>query len=204
MLNESHPTTVPYQRFQKAAYQACKSIPDNPFIQSSAKTSPRLRHLWRSVLTHLLKLFGRSRMSYYCGGYRSYYPCNSGLNRGARIGIGVAIAVGVVLLVILFSLVARRRRRRFLETQPTSTIPMHQQNQPSHYQQGYGGGGGYGQPYGQPYGQQPYTGQAYGLPSGGTPANNGGDASLYAPPPGPPPPAYVPRDDRKPAESNNV
>lgn len=143
-------------------------------------------------------------MSYYCNGYYSYYGCNGGLTTGARIGIGVAIAVGVVALIILFSTLARRRRRRF--AQNNSTIPMtYQQNQPSQYQQGYGGG--YGQSYGQPstpYGQQSYAGQAYGPPPGAPPTSNEGDAAIYAPPPGAPPPAYVPREERKATESANV
>ncbi|EST09687.1 hypothetical protein PSEUBRA_000061 [Kalmanozyma brasiliensis GHG001] len=148
-------------------------------------------------------------MSYYCsnGNYYSRYPCNRGLGYGSRIGIGVAIAVGVLLLVILFSLLARKRRRRFAQ-QNASTIPMYQNNQTSNYGQGYGGGY---QP--SPYGQQPNTytqhsygqqGQAYGPPAGAPPARENDDGALYAPPPGAPPPAYVPGNERKAAESANV
>ncbi|SPO20558.1 uncharacterized protein UTRI_00034 [Ustilago trichophora] len=141
-------------------------------------------------------------MVYYCNGYTSYYPCRSGgLGYGSRIGIGVAIAVAIILIIIVFSITARRRRRRFTQ-QPAQTIPMsYQNNQPTNYYQGYNNGyASQASPYGQ---QQGSTGQAYGPPPGAPPANND-DAALYAPPPGPPPPAYVPRDERKGAETANV
>ncbi|CBQ67430.1 conserved hypothetical protein [Sporisorium reilianum SRZ2] len=139
-------------------------------------------------------------MSYYCNdGYGRVYRCNNGLGYGSRIGIGVGIAVAVVLLILLFSMLARKRRRRFTQ-QPATTIPMYQNNQqqPSNYSQGYGNGY-YSQP--SPYGQQG-AGQAYAPPAGSPPA--GGDVAHYAPPPGPPPPAYVPRQERKGAETANV
>ncbi|SNX81351.1 uncharacterized protein MEPE_00056 [Melanopsichium pennsylvanicum] len=139
-------------------------------------------------------------MSYYCRGYGySAYPCSSGLSNGTRIGIGIAIAVGVVLFIILFSTMAARRRRRRFTQQPAQTIPMAYQNgPPTNYYQGYNGGYSQASPYG-----QPGSGQAYGPPPGQPPAHDD-DAALYAPPPGPPPPAYVPRDERKGGETANV
>jgi len=135
-------------------------------------------------------------MVYYCDGYTSYYGCNDGLGYGARAGIGVGIAAAVIIIIILFSLLAARRRRRRFTQQPAQTIPMsYQNNQPTQYYQGYNSGYG-AQP--SPYGQ---TGQAYGPPPGAPPAND--DAALYAPPVGAPPPAYVPRDERKTAETPN-
>ncbi|KAG8895818.1 hypothetical protein FRB99_000326 [Tulasnella sp. 403] len=114
-----------------------------------------------------------------------YYRC-SGLSRGARIGIGIAVFVLSILAIIFFSIARKRRIQNY-----NKRLALQQQQglQQQPYQPGYGPAGYTNEA---PYGNQQWNGAgnaAY------PPSTHHTGSYAAAPPPGPPPPPqgeYVP------------
>ncbi|KAI5449491.1 hypothetical protein NCC49_004636 [Naganishia albida] len=67
--------------------------------------------------------------------YRGYYECGGGLNNGARWGIGIGIAAGVLLLSLALSLFIRKRRLAQFRKNAQSLPTTNTQSYPSNYQQ---------------------------------------------------------------------
>ncbi|CAE6532892.1 unnamed protein product [Rhizoctonia solani] len=125
------------------------------------------------------------------------YRCRNRLSTGARIGLGIGVAIAGLLLLGLMCCLIVLRRRRARRAHPdgfVTTEPIHHDkppHQPGQYQPYPGGGSdypnqnGYGTPnyaVNEPQFPAPsYQGTGgYAPPTGPPPAN-------YAPPPGPPP-----------------
>lgn len=151
--------------------------------------------------TENTQLFGRD---YGYGGY--YGSPDEGLDRGARIAIGVCVSIGGVILIIALMMFANRYcsrpfRPRFNTTNFGSGGPGMPQGyygpsgqpyQPQAYPMGHTGSyGGYGAPYqggggGNGYDQYGNGNGGYAPPEGPPPGHESA-TQQYAPPEGPPP-----------------